>query len=63
MNRGGTVGAAAGGGIGNQQSGTVDYGFLVPPASVPEPASITMVVLGGLGVVLLSRARRRASTV
>jgi hypothetical protein len=58
LNSGGSVSAAAGGGIDNQQSGTVDYGFLTP-ASVPEPASIIMVAIGGLGVVVLSRVRRR----
>ncbi len=60
-NAGGTVNAGAGGGIGNQQPGIVEYGFLQPLSVVPEPSSITLIVIGGLGAALIARARRRAS--
>lgn len=58
-NTGGTVDAGAGGGANNQQPGVVEYGYL---RAVPEPSSIAMTTLGGLGlgIVALVRSRRGA---
>jgi hypothetical protein len=57
-NAGGSISAAAGGGINNQTDGVVEYGFL-QSNPVPEPSSIVLIAIGGLCTALAARARRQ----
>ncbi|WP_435011498.1 PEP-CTERM sorting domain-containing protein [Tundrisphaera lichenicola] len=57
---GGNLAVGEGGGANNQEPGVIEYGFL-QSAVVPEPASLVLVAIGGLGAALVTRARRRVS--
>lgn len=56
INRGGTYSAAQGGGANNQQDGVVEFGYL---RAVPEPSTIVMTSLGGIGLGILALIRSR----
>ncbi|WP_165248239.1 PEP-CTERM sorting domain-containing protein [Paludisphaera soli] len=58
IQRGRTISTGPGGGANNQQPGVVEFGYLGGPASVPEPSSLALALLGGLGAAALARRAR-----
>lgn len=59
LQTGGNLSVGVGGGANNPTPGVIEYGYLRPV--VPEPGSLTLIAIGGVGAALVARGRRRAS--